>query len=82
MMEPRKLRVYFGPQDDQGVAREAASVRHELVTVDLSEVFPLLADAIRSDRTWLQDFADDQVTISSDLYDVLLAYQHYRRPAS
>ena len=46
------------------------------------DVLPLLSDAVRSDRTWLRDFADDEVTISMDLYEVLLAYQHYRRPSA
>ena len=44
------------------------------------EIMPLLADAVQSQRTWLRDFADDEVTISMDLYEVILAYQHYRRP--
>jgi hypothetical protein len=43
---------------------------------------PLLADAVNSRRTWLQDFADDQITISSDLYEVILAYQHHIRPGA
>jgi hypothetical protein len=54
----------------------------ETVTVALTEVMPLLADAVQSERTWLRDFEDDEVTISMDLYEVLLAYQHYRRPSA
>ena len=42
----------------------------------------LLADAVRNQRTWLTDFDDDPVTISTDLYEVILAYQHYRRPSA
>jgi hypothetical protein len=53
-----------------------------MVTVPLVEVLPLLADAVRSERTWLQDFAEDEITVSMDLYEVLLAYQHYRRPSA
>jgi hypothetical protein len=53
-----------------------------MVTVPLGEIFPLLADAVRSERTWLRDFSDDEITISSDLYEVILAYQHYRRPSA
>lgn len=79
MHQPR-LRVFFGPETDsfKSVEREQSN----RVTVELSELFPLLADAVRSERTWLRDFADDEVTISSDLYEVLLAYQHYRRPSA
>jgi hypothetical protein len=52
------------------------------VTVALSEVLPLLADAVNSHRTWLSDFDDDEITVSADLYEVLLAYQYYRRPSA
>jgi hypothetical protein len=50
--------------------------------VSVGEVLPLLADAVGSQRTWLKDFDDDEITISTDLYEVLLAYQHYRRPSA
>ena len=78
------LRIYYGP--DKSVAA-SSSVESEpdgsRVTIPLSDVFPLLADAVRAERTWLRDFSDDEVTISSDLYEVLLAYQHYcRRPSA
>ena len=54
----------------------------ESVTLPLGDVLPLLLDAARSRRQWVDDFADDQITISSDLYEVLLAYQHFRRPSA
>jgi hypothetical protein len=80
-MNASHLRVYYGPQDETAKAN-VAQVEHEKVTVPLIEVMPLLADAVQSHRTWLRDFADDEVTISMDLYEVLLAYQHYRRPSA
>jgi hypothetical protein len=70
------LRVYYGPESS------AQPGDGERVTLPLKDVFPLLADAVRSQRTWLADFEDDQITISADLYEVLLAYQHYRRPSA
>jgi len=48
----------------------------------LSEVFPLLAEAVRSERTWLRDFKHDEITISTDLYEVLRAYQFCCRPSA
>ena len=83
MAQPR-LRVYFGPQDDEAQSMVGASTRdhHDRVTVPLGEIFPLLAEAVQSERTWLQDFADDEISISTDLYEVILAYQHYRRPSA
>ncbi len=82
-MRPTHLRVYYGPQDDPaalGVAEPPS--QRETVTVPLADVLPLLADAVQSQRTWLGDFAEDEITISMDLYEVLLAYQHYRRPSA
>jgi hypothetical protein len=66
------------------VAGVAATTDHtrKTVTVPLAEVASLLADAVQSQRTWLADFDDDEITISMDLYEVILAYQHYRRPSA
>ena len=50
--------------------------------MNVGEVLPLLADAVASQRTWLSDFENDEITISADLYEVLLAYQYYRHPAA
>jgi hypothetical protein len=55
---------------------------HDSVTVPLGEILPALLDAMKSQRMWLSDFEDDDVTISSDLYEIILAYQHYRRPSA
>ncbi len=81
-MARTNLRIYRGPEQEQSSGRTASTARPATVTVDVGEVLPLLADAVASRRTWLSDFEDDQVTISSDLYEVLLAYQYYRHPAA
>jgi hypothetical protein len=78
-MASSRLRIYCGPEDD-GVTTLDGHAKRETVSVSLGEVFPLLADAIHSERTWLRDFEDDEITISADLYEVVLAYQHCRRP--
>ena len=77
------LRIYHGPQEASpgGCVTETTTSR-EMVSVPLGEVLPLLADAVQSERTWLRDFVDDEITISMDLYEVILAYQHYRRPSA
>ena len=82
-MNLNRLRLYDGSHDDSAAVGVAESrSQHETVTVPVMEVMPLLADAVLSDRTWLRDFEDDELTISSDLYEVLLAYRHYRRPSA
>ena len=80
-MERSHLRVYHGPDDDHGCTTLSAQSQQS-VSVPLGEIFPLLADAVRSRRTWLQDFEEDEITISTDLYEVILAYQHFRRPSA
>jgi hypothetical protein len=82
-MRPNHLRVYYGPQDESAAVKTAETTNaRQKVTVPLAEVLPLLADAVQSQRTWLQDFEEDEVTISMDLYEVILAYQHYHRPSA
>jgi len=81
-MAMRQLRVYSEPDlalCDFSVVEESAD---RGVQVTLGDILPLLADAVASNRTWLTDFADDEVTISSDLHDVLQAYRHFRRPGA
>ncbi len=80
-MARANLRIYREPAE-QKTALRSASTRPATVTVNLDEVLPLLADAVASRRTWLADFENDEITISADLYEVLLAYQYYRHPAA
>jgi hypothetical protein len=76
-----RLRVYYGPETTADELTES-KVDANTVRVPLGEIFPLLADAVRSERTWLRDFEHEEITISNDLYEVILAYQHCRRPSA
>jgi hypothetical protein len=80
-MAIRSLRVYTEP-DVECVGRATLPMPEAGVRVTLGEVLPLLAEAVASDRTWLRDFAADEITVSADLYDVLQAYRHFRRPGA
>jgi hypothetical protein len=51
------------------------------ISIPLSDIYDALRDAVASDRTWIQDFQDDKIAISQDFYEVLKAYQRYRRAA-
>jgi hypothetical protein len=77
-----RLRVYYGPTSESCATAVTGAKGKNAVSVPLGDILPMLADAVESNRTWLADFAEDQVTISSDLYEVILAYQHYRRPSA
>jgi len=82
MAHPR-LRVYYGPDDQSDSSLPAhAELPEDRVTVRLGEVADWLVDAVHSGRTWLRDFEDDELTISNDLHDIILAYQKYRRPSA
>lgn len=72
-MRPR-LRLYTGDDSSPSVADPPVSMR-------LGEITRILSDAIHWDRTWLQDFEDDQVQVSADLYEVLTYYSHMRPSA-
>ena len=76
-----QLHVYYGPESSTAT-KSRKDAEEKTVQVRLGEVLPLLADAVRSQRTWLSDFEDDEITITSDLYEVILAYQHCRRPSA
>ena len=60
-MQSNHLKVYHGPQGDTVEIERPAT---DSISISLGQIFPLLAEAVQSNRTWLQDFADDEVTIS------------------
>ena len=45
--------------------------RPKMKRVRLKQIVRVLFDAAKSDRTWLSDFAEDEIRISADLYEVL-----------
>jgi hypothetical protein len=51
------------------------------VGVRLGDLLPLIALAQRQNYLWLQDFLDDEVRVTADLYDVLRAFRAYRPSA-
>ena len=50
------------------------------VPVTLGDLLPLLALAHRHNYVWLHDFLDDEVLITSDLYEILESFR--RRPCA
>ena len=70
--EPR-LKLY----DPENRVTEAPRMKR----VRLKQIISVLAEAAKSDRTWLSDFADDEIKISADLYEVLSLYRRLRPSA-
>ena len=70
-MMRHRLRLFTGEEE---TTQEVA----ENVTVRLSDISRALLDAARWNRTWLADFADDEIQVSSDLYEIISAYMRLR----
>lgn len=86
-MANRHLRVYYGPEAESdelsGHSRQSLQSDYaRRVTVPLKDILSTLTEAMQRRRGWVQDFEEDEVTISTDLYEVILAYQHYHRPSA
>jgi hypothetical protein len=52
-----------------------------VVRVRLGDLLPLVTLAQRQNYLWLHDFLDDEVAITSDLYEILRAFRCYRPSA-
>jgi hypothetical protein len=68
------LRVFHCPDED--TSAPPATVR-----VNLGDLLPLVALAHRQNYLWLQDFLDDEVVITEDLFEVLRAFRCTRPSA-
>jgi hypothetical protein len=71
------LRLFpHGPDADEPELSQPPSVR-----IRLGDLFPLLAQAHRGNYLWLNDFEDDEVLVTQDLYEVIKAFRAYRPSA-
>jgi hypothetical protein len=71
-----RLRVYPLSRDE-----DEAPAQEPTLHVRLGDLLPLVALAARHNYLWLQDFLDDEVVITSDLYEVLRAFRCSRPSA-
>lgn len=62
--------------------REVSDSVPPQVRMRLCELFPILLDALDNDRTWLEDFAEEEIAVSADLHDVIQAYRSFFRRAA
>lgn len=51
------------------------------VSVRLGDILPALQSSATSRLAWVQDFKEDPVVITKDLYDVLLSFQRLKNAA-
>jgi hypothetical protein len=71
-----RLRVYPLSRDE-----DEAGPQDPTLHVRLGDLLPLVALAARHNYLWLQDFLDDEVVITTDLYEVLRAFRCSRPSA-
>ncbi len=64
-----RLKLFVGDDEQQCVEYTAPDA-----AMSLQEFARVIADAVNWERTWLQDFADDQVIVSQDLYEIIRIY--------
>lgn len=67
-----RLRLFTGEEAD------VLPLPTPQISVRLRDITHALTDAARGNRTWLQDFENDEVRVSADLYEVLAAYLELR----
>lgn len=72
----RRLRLFIGEDEPDNAGFETAEV-----SIELAELTQILQDASVRDRSWLRDLSDERVKISSDLYEILMAYSQMRPSA-
>ncbi len=72
-----QLRVYPDSLDTDFPDAQEPSIR-----ISLGDLLPLLMFAKRNNYLWLQDFLEDEVSITPDLYDVLRSFGNVQRPSA
>jgi hypothetical protein len=68
------LRVY-----PESVEDSYSTVQEPSVRVSLGDLLPLITLAKRHNYLWLQDFLEDEVVVTPDLYEILRSFQSGRR---
>ena len=65
----------FVEQDEQ----PTANVADPDAAIELGKFALVIGDAVAWDRTWLQDFANEQIIVSQDLYEIIRMYEETRQ---
>ncbi|HEX3152224.1 MAG TPA: hypothetical protein VHR66_29390 [Gemmataceae bacterium] len=70
------LRLF--PGSDEEIDGQDALSSTPTVRIRLRDLLPLVAMAQKNHFIWLKDFLDDEIRISDDLHDVLMAFRSTR----
>jgi hypothetical protein len=66
---PAHLRVY-----PEALDSDLDETQDPAIRIRLGDLLPLLAFAKKNNYLWLQDFLEDEVAVTPDLYDVLRSF--------
>ncbi len=75
-MATARLRVFPGPEDEVAAVENTPPVAIRLV-----DLYPLLAQAYRDNYVWLRDFEEEEICVSSDLFEIVKAFADCRPSA-
>ena len=81
MARDRHLRVYYGPDDTRGVPLADANTDCSTVEISLHELLDTVGEAVATNRAWADDFRNEKIKISTDLYEIISAYRQMKRAA-
>ena len=91
MLMHSRLRLFDGEKSSQTLEQasdpfatssgDASSGTLPLVPVPFGELVAAVADALLSDSAFLLDLADDEIQLTPDLYDVLIAFRRMKDAA-
>jgi hypothetical protein len=77
------LRVFCGSDTrEEADGSMLASFSRPSIPITVEELVSVLSDAANARRAWLDDFREDEILVSPDLFEVIAAYQHYCRPSA
>jgi hypothetical protein len=76
-MASARLRVFPPTPDEETESNSSAPA----VPIRLVDLYPLLAQAYRDNYVWLRDFEEDELLVSSDLFEVVRAFADCRPSA-
>lgn len=68
----------MNPQQNQSAPIDLNMESNNHVPIKFGQLLPMLHEAIMARKTWVQDFEDEEIKVSADLFDVIQASKYFR----
>ena len=69
--------IRFNLNGKQVIEGAPPNVEQGHVKMNFGNLLPMLEEAISSQRVWVKDFADEEIRVSTDLFDVIQAFRYF-----